>query len=402
MNPVVLLDEVDKLSSDYRGDPASALLEVLDPEQNRYFNDHFLDMPYDLSKVLFLTTSNQLSGIPLPLLDRLEVIEIGGYTEDEKIGIARSHLLPKQLEAHGLPEGSLAISDRMWTEILRGYTREAGVRNMERQIATICRKAAREFVRDGEPDEDADSKMIRLTQKRLEEFLGPKRFGFEQQFSEAMIGVAIGLGKTSIGGEIIPVEVAVMPGTGKLTITGQAGEVMRESAQAALSYARSRAEQLNIAPDFQEKIDIHIHLPEGATPKDGPSAGITMATALISAIARRPVDHSIAMTGEITLRGRVLPIGGLKEKALAAHRNGIRTLIAPAENERDLIKIPEKVQKDMSFIWVENMDQVINTALLADDIELSQPESPVQDGDAPASIDLPFDEAHPDLPADVG
>jgi ATP-dependent Lon protease len=257
-------------------------------------------------------------------------------------------------------------------------------------------------VRGTEPDEDSDAKIIRLTQKRLEEFLGPKRYGFEQHFGEAMIGVAIGLGKTSIGGEIIPVEVAVMPGSGKLTITGQAGEVMRESAQAALSYARSRAEQLNIAPDFQEKIDIHIHLPEGATPKDGPSAGITMATALISAIARRPVDHSIAMTGEITLRGRVLPIGGLKEKTLAAHRNGIRTLIAPAENERDLIKIPEKVQKDMSFIWVENMDQVINTTLLADDIELSQPESPAKDGDTPSTIDLPFDEAHPDLPADVG
>ncbi|CAN5474916.1 endopeptidase La [soil metagenome] len=400
-NPVVLLDEIDKLSSDYRGDPASALLEVLDPEQNAFFVDHFLDMPYDLSNVLFLTTANQLSGIPLPLLDRLEVIEIGGYTEEEKIGIAQHHLLPKQLESHGLSEDNLLISDRMWTEILRGYTREAGVRNLERQIATLCRKAAREIVRDGDREDDEDGKSLRLTQKRLEEFLGPKRYGYDQQFGEAMIGVAIGLGKTSIGGEIIPVEVATMPGTGKLTITGQAGEVMRESAHAALSYARSRAEQLGIAPDFQEKIDIHIHLPEGATPKDGPSAGITMATALISAIARRPIDHSIAMTGEITLRGRVLPIGGLKEKTLAAHRNGIRTVIAPADNERDLIKIPEKVQKDMTFIWVENMDQVVNMTLLADDIELSSPDPASQVEDA-ASIDLPLEDAHPDLPADAG
>ena len=397
-NPVVLLDEIDKLSSDYRGDPASALLEVLDPEQNAFFNDHFLDIPYDLSNVLFLTTANQLSGIPLPLLDRLEVIEIGGYTEEEKIGIARNHLLPKQLEAHGLAEDSLLISDRMWNEIMRGYTREAGVRNLERQIATLCRKAAREVVRD----DDEGGKSIRLTQKRLEEFLGPRRYGFEHEFSESMIGVAIGLGKTSVGGAIIPVEVATMPGSGKLTITGQAGEVMRESAQAALSYARSRAEQLGIDPDFQEKIDIHIHLPEGATPKDGPSAGITMAAALISALARRPVDHSIAMTGEITLRGRVLPIGGLKEKTLAAHRNGIRTVIAPEENERDIIHIPDKVQKDVTFIWVENMDQVINTTLLADDIELSTPKPSTDSPDSTATIDLPLEDSHPDLPADAG
>ncbi|HLT21074.1 MAG TPA: endopeptidase La, partial [Thermomicrobiales bacterium] len=402
INPVILLDEIDKLSSDYRGDPASALLEVLDPEQNKFFIDHFLDMPYDLSKVLFLTTSNNLGGIPAPLLDRLEVIEIGGYTEDEKIGIARNHLLPKQLEAHGLPADSLQISERMWMEILRGYTREAGVRNLERQIATLCRKAARDIVRGEIEAEDGEVPVIRLTPKRLEEFLGPKRYGYEQQFNESMIGVAIGLGKTSVGGEIIPVEVAVMPGSGKLTITGQAGDVMRESAQAALSYARSRAEQLGIAPDFQESIDIHIHLPEGATPKDGPSAGITMATALISAVARRPVDHSIAMTGEITLRGRVLPIGGLKEKTLAAHRNGIRTVIAPAENQRDLVHIPEKVQKEMTFIWVDNMDQVINATLLADDIELRAPKPETNGKEAESPLDLPIDEAHPDLPADAG
>jgi len=402
INPVVLLDEIDKLSSDYRGDPAAALLEVLDPEQNKYFTDHFLDMPYDLSKVLFLTTSNNLGGIPAPLLDRLEVIEIGGYTEDEKIGIARNHLLPKQLEAHGLPADSLQISERMWVEILRGYTREAGVRNLERQIATLCRKAARAVVR-GEVDASEDGiPTIRLTPKRLEEFLGPKRYGYEQKFNESMIGVAIGLGKTSVGGEIIPVEVAVMPGSGKLTITGQAGEVMRESAQAALSYARSRAEQLGIAPDFQERIDIHIHLPEGATPKDGPSAGITMATALISAVTRRPVDHSIAMTGEITLRGRVLPIGGLKEKTLAAHRNGIRTVIAPSENQRDLVHIPDKVQKDVTFIWVDSMDEVINATLLAEDIELRAPKPETNGTETESPLDLPLDEAHPDLPADAG
>ena len=399
-NPVVLLDEIDKLSSDYRGDPASALLEVLDPEQNAHFVDHFLDMPYDLSNVLFLTTSNRLSGIPLPLLDRLEVIEIDGYTEEEKVGIARNHLLPKQLEAHGLANDSVLVSERMWIEILRGYTREAGVRNLERQIATLCRKAAREVVRDGDREEDAEVR-IRLTQKRLEDFLGPRRFGYDQEFTESMIGVAIGLGKTSIGGEIIPVEVATMPGTGKLTITGRAGDVMRESAQAALSYARSRAEQLGIAPDFQEKIDLHIHLPEGATPKDGPSAGITMATALISAVARRPVDHSIAMTGEITLRGRVLPIGGLKEKTLAAHRNGVRTIIAPAENERDLINIPDKVQQDIEFIWVENMDQVVSQTLLADDIEIPVADS-ARSLDPSAPLDVPLDDAHGDLPADTG
>ncbi len=386
INPVILLDEIDKMSSDYRGDPASALLEVLDPEQNKYYSDHFLDTPYDLSNVLFITTANQLSNIPLPLRDRMEIIEISGYTEDEKIGIAKYHLLPKQLQAHGLEEGAIEISQRIWLQIIRDYTREAGVRSLERQLANLCRKVARDIVR-------GKAAKMRMTPNRITEFLGPKRFGFEHEIGDAQIGVAIGLGTTSIGGELIPVEVAVMPGKGNLTITGQAGDVMQESAQAALSYARSRAASLDISPDFQEKIDIHIHLPEGATPKDGPSAGITMAIALISAVSRRPVRSDIAMTGEVTLRGRVLPIGGLKDKTLAAHRVGIRTMIAPAENEKDLVELPDKVQKDMEFIWVSSMDEVTSATLLvsADDIEVTVKEVP------PPTVNLPVADAAGDL-----
>jgi ATP-dependent Lon protease len=356
LNPVVILDEIDKMASDYRGDPAAAMLEVLDPEQNYAFNDHYLDAGYDLSKVLFITTANSLYSIPRPLRDRMEVIEISGYTEHEKIEIGRRHLLPKQLEAHGLEPSRLEISEKLWHQIIRNYTREAGVRNLERQIAAICRKVACGVVK-------GRSKRMRLTQARLEEYLGPPRYGFEHSFNENQVGVAIGLGTTDVGGELIPVEVAVMPGRGNLTITGRAGDVMQESARAALSYARSRAVAFDIEPDFQEKNDIHIHLPEGATPKDGPSAGITMATALISALSKRPVRADVAMTGEITLRGRVLPIGGLKDKALAAHRVGIRRLIVPTDNERDHVKVPEKIAGQMEFIWVENMDQVIAQAL---------------------------------------
>jgi ATP-dependent Lon protease len=364
INPVVLLDEIDKMSADYRGDPASAMLEVLDPEQNKEFTDHFLDMPYDLSKVLFITTANYLGNIPRPLRDRMEIIELTGYTEHEKIGIGKRYLLPKQLQAHGLALKALDVPEKVWMRVIRDYTREAGVRSLERQLATLCRKVARDFVRQQASGKEANGKRVRLTNARLEEYLGPKRFGFEQAIGEAQVGVAIGLGTTEVGGELIPVEVAVMPGRGSLTITGRAGDVMQESARAALSYARSRAEQLNIARDFQEKIDLHIHLPEGATPKDGPSAGITMATALISAVTKRPVRSDIAMTGEITLRGRVLPIGGLKDKTLAAHRAGIHELVAPAENKRDLVKVPEKIQREMRFHWVESMDQVIDIALL--------------------------------------
>ncbi|MBA3336447.1 MAG: endopeptidase La [Chloroflexia bacterium] len=371
INPVILLDEIDKLASDYRGDPTAAMLEVLDPEQNSSFTDHFLDLPYDLSKVLFITTANYGQQIPRPLRDRMEMIEVSGYTEDEKIEIGRRYLLARQLTAHGLHADALVISEQLWSRIIREHTREAGVRSLDREIAGICRKVAREIVRGGS---EANGKVV-LTEERLEEFLGPKKYGFDQELDESQIGLAIGLGTTEVGGEIIPVEVATMPGRGTLTITGRAGDVMQESARAALSYARSRAAQLNIDPDFQEKIDLHIHLPEGATPKDGPSAGITMATAVISALTRRPVRNDTAMTGEITLRGRVLAIGGLKDKSLAAHRHGIRRLIAPADNGRDLAKMPANILRDMEFIFVANMDQVIQAAILLDPTQVTSLET---------------------------
>jgi ATP-dependent Lon protease len=363
LNPVLLLDEIDKLSSDYRGDPASAMLEVLDPEQNRTFSDHFLDLPYDLSRVLFLTTANNMAPIPRPLRDRMEVIEIPGYTEEEKGEIGRKYLLPKQISAHGLAPKSIIIPAKTWVRLVRDYTREAGVRQLERELAAICRRLAREVVR-GKGDR------IRLTEARLAEFLGPPRYGQDLHLGEDQIGLAIGLGVTEIGGELLPVEVATMPGKGSLTITGKAGDVMQESAHAAVSYARSRAEQLRIDPDFQSSTDLHIHLPEGATPKDGPSAGITMATALISALTRRPVRGDTAMTGEITLRGRVLAVGGFREKALAAHRHGIRRLIAPKENARDLSKLSATVRRDMEIVFAVSMDQVIAAAIRLDDTQV--------------------------------
>ncbi|MEA2582755.1 MAG: ATP-dependent Lon protease [Thermomicrobiales bacterium] len=360
VNPLILLDEIDKLSSDFRGDPAAALLEVLDPEQNQNFTDHFLDAPYDLSKVLFITTANYGHQIPRPLRDRMEIIELSGYTEEEKIEIGKRYLLRKQLAAHGLPKESLEIPAKVWQRIVREYTREAGVRELDREVAAICRKVARDIVK-------GKTSKVKLTDQRLEEILGPRRFGYDHELDESQIGLAIGLGTTEVGGELIPVEVATMPGRGGLTITGRAGDVMQESARAALSYARSRADQLKIDRDFQEKLDLHIHLPEGATPKDGPSAGITMATALISALTRCPVRNDTAMTGEITLRGRVLAIGGLKDKTLAAHRQNIRRLIAPEDNRRDLQKIPEAIRKEMEFIFVTNMDEVIAAAILLDE-----------------------------------
>jgi ATP-dependent Lon protease len=363
VNPVILLDEIDKLSSDYRGDPAAAMLEVLDPEQNRTFCDHFLELPYDLSRVLFLTTANNMAPIPRPLRDRMEVIEIPGYTEEEKVEIGRRYLLPKQVTAHGLPPKSVEIPSKIWSRLVRDYTREAGVRQLEREIAAVCRRLAREVVR-------GKSDRVRLTEGRLADYLGPSRFGQDMHVGEDQIGLAIGLGVTEVGGEILPVEVATMPGRGELTITGKAGEVMQESARAALSYARSRADQLLIDPEFQSKLDLHIHLPEGATPKDGPSAGITMATALISALVRRPVRADTAMTGEITLRGRVLAIGGFREKALAAHRNGFRRMIAPKENARDLVKLPTAVRREMEVIFASSMDQVIAAAIRLDDVQV--------------------------------
>ena len=352
-NPVILLDEVDKLSSDFRGDPASALLEVLDPEQNNSFSDHYLDVPYDLSEVMFITTANVQWNIPRPLLDRMESIELHGYTEEEKVQIGKRFLVPKQLKQHGLTPEQVEISESTLRRIIQQYTREAGVRNLERSIASLCRKAARRVIKDG-------SKKVRITPQNLKDYLGVPRYRLHGALEESEVGVAMGLAWTEQGGELLPVEVATMPGKGGLIITGRLGDVMQESARAALSYARARADVLHIDRNFQEKHDLHIHLPEGAIPKDGPSAGITMASALISALTKRPVRNDVAMTGEITLRGRVLAIGGFKEKVLAAHRAGIKTIIAPQENERDLQEIPKKIRDRMRFVWVDNMDQVLS------------------------------------------
>ena len=379
-NPLILLDEIDKMSADFRGDPAAAMLEVLDPEQNHAFVDHYLDIPYDLSDVMFITTGNYLGNVPRPLRDRMEIIEIGGYTEEEKIEICRKHLLPKQAESHGLDADFIDLPPAVIRLVVRHYTREAGVRSLERQIGSICRKAARIAVAAN----GKAPKKVKMTRAKLEEFLGPPRYGTDHNLSESQVGVAIGLSVSSIsGGEVLPVEVATMPGNGQMTITGLAGDVMKESARAAQSYARSRAAALNIDTDFQRSTDIHIHLPEGAAPKDGPSAGVTMVTALVSALTKRPVRNDVAMTGEITLRGRIMAIGGLKEKVLAAHRAGIRIVIAPAENRADAVKIPKDILKDMKMIWVEHMDEVIREALVFD----TPPVLPETDPTAPEAED---------------
>jgi ATP-dependent Lon protease len=357
-NPVLLLDEVDKMSTDFRGDPSSALLEVLDPEQNFTFNDHYLDCDYDLSKVMFITTANTLERIPRPLQDRMEIIRIPGYTESEKLQIAKKYLMRKQREANGLSEENIEFSDRAILSIIRNYTREAGVRNLEREIASVCRKIAVEVVKT---DRNAH---VKISASSLLKYLGPPKFRYGTAEKEPQIGMATGLAWTELGGELLGVEVTIVPGRGKLTITGQLGEVMQESAQAALSYVRSRSEQLGLSSDFYQKIDIHIHIPEGAIPKDGPSAGITLATSLVSALCRVKVRNDIAMTGEITLRGRVLPIGGLKEKVLAAHRGGIKTVLMPQENEKDVDDIPQQVLKNISLIKVEHMDDVLKQALV--------------------------------------
>ncbi|MFP6599467.1 MAG: endopeptidase La [Deltaproteobacteria bacterium] len=359
-NPVFLLDEIDKMSADFRGDPASAMLEVLDPEQNLSFNDHYLDVDYDLSKVMFITTANTLERIPRPLQDRMEIIRIAGYTEPEKLNIAKGFLIKKQLEANGLTEGDLAFSDNALRQIIRVYTKEAGVRNLEREIASVCRKVAVDVV---SKDESERSK-VAVTNRMLEKYLGPAKYRYGRAEDEAMVGVTTGLAWTEMGGELLNTEVTVLPGKGKLTITGSLGDVMQESAQAAISYVRSRATELGLPTDFYQKIDVHIHVPEGAIPKDGPSAGITMATSLVSALTRLPVRHDLAMTGEITLRGRVLPIGGLKEKALAAHRAGITTVLIPAENAKDVRDLPAVVLKAIETIPVENVDQVLGHALV--------------------------------------
>ncbi len=415
-NPVVLLDEIDKLSQDFRGDPASALLEVLDPEQNHTFNDHYLDLDFDLSKCLFLATANSLHTVPKPLLDRMEVISLSGYTEEEKLAISQQYLVPKEIKENGLEKSHITFQPKALKEIISYYTREAGVRNLEREIGSVLRKVARKHLKKAaggteiddtetgeiesiEPIEAAEERPVTsaeqkavhnvekpghapgetqaeqsptlvitetITEKSIAKYLGPRRFRVGVQASSNEIGICTGLAWTEVGGDLLVTEVAILPGKGKLTITGKLGEVMQESAQAALSYVRSRASFLDLEPDFYQKIDIHIHVPEGAIPKDGPSAGLCMATALTSALTKRPVSKDVAMTGEITLRGRALPIGGLKEKILAAHRGGIKKVIIPKENEKDLHDIPKQILKDVEVIPVEHMDSVLMHALAWD------------------------------------
>ena len=379
-NPVFLLDEIDKMSNDFRGDPASALLEVLDPEQNASFMDHYLEVEFDLSKVMFVLTANSLHQIPRPLLDRMEVITIPGYTMNEKLHIGQKYLLPKQTELHGLGKGQLVVPDDTMKALVMGYTREAGVRNLEREVAGVCRKVAHELVRkmgkggqvatlkEGKKKKsgkssDPASEKITVSEKMLEKYLGVPRYSISKTEELAEIGLANGLAWTESGGDLLQIEVAVLPGKGGLKVTGKLGDVMQESAQAAFSYVRSRAAIIGLAPDFYDKIDIHLHVPEGATPKDGPSAGITMATALTSAFMRVPVKRNVAMTGEITLRGRVLAIGGLKEKLIAAKLGGADTIIIPQENEKDLAKISKEILEGLSIHPVTHADDVLRLAL---------------------------------------
>ncbi|RAL26690.1 endopeptidase La [Thermoflavimicrobium daqui] len=361
-NPVFLLDEIDKMSMDFRGDPASALLEVLDPNQNSTFSDHYIEIPFDLSKVMFITTANAIHNIPRPLLDRMEVLYISGYTELEKERIAKDFLLPKQLKEHGLTTNNMQVHSETVLKLIRNYTREAGVRNLERTIGSLCRKAAKQIV-------SGKKKRVVITTRNLPKYLGAEKFHYGRAEKTDQVGVATGLAWTEAGGDTLSIEIAILPGKGKLTLTGKLGDVMKESAQAAFSYIRSRAKELHIDPDFYEKNDIHIHVPEGAIPKDGPSAGITMATALVSALTGIPVSHKVAMTGEITLRGRVLAIGGLKEKSLSAHRAGITHVLFPKDNEKDLEEIPKSVRKDLTFTAVSHLDDVLQLALVRNPYE---------------------------------
>ncbi len=355
-NPLILLDEIDKMGTDYKGDPSAALLEVLDTEQNGSFRDHYLEVEFDLSKVLFITTANTLDTISRPLLDRMEIIELNGYTDDEKFNIAKKYLVKKELVKNGLTEKQFNITDEAIRDIIEHYTREAGVRKLEQQIGTLCRKAAMQLLEGGK-------RTIKITAKNLNQYLGKERYHFDMMNKKDEIGVARGLAWTSVGGETLSIEVNVMDGKGKVELTGKLGDVMKESAMAAISYIRSRADKLKIDNDFYENKDIHIHVPEGAVPKDGPSAGITMATAVVSALSGKAVRNDVAMTGEITLRGRVLPIGGLKEKSLAAYRAGIKTVIIPKDNKADTDDVPEEIRSDMKFIPVSDMDAVLKNAL---------------------------------------
>ena len=357
INPVFLLDEVDKMSMDFRGDPSAALLEVLDPEQNDAFMDHYLDVDYDLSKVMFIATANVAHTIPAPLRDRMEVIQLSGYTLNEKLAIAEQFLVPKQLSNHGLSKDKVSFESEAIRVLIESFTREAGVRSLEREIASICRKIARRVVQEGSKIE------VRVTPESVVEYLGKLKFRSRRKNEESEVGVATGLAWTEVGGELLETEVGLMPGKGKLTLTGKLGDVMQESARAAVSYLRARSELLGIEADFNEKLDVHLHVPEGAIPKDGPSAGITMATALVSALTKTPVRKDVAMTGEITLRGKVLPVGGIKDKVLAAYRGGIREIILPKENDKDLDEIPQEVREQMEFHLVESMDEVLRLAL---------------------------------------
>ena len=359
INPVFCLDEVDKMSMDFRGDPSAALLEVLDPEQNFAFNDHYLDLDYDLSEVFFITTANTLHGIPLPLQDRMEIIQLNGYTEEEKQNIASGFLIPKQLEANGFKPKDILFSDGAILEIVRRYTKEAGVRNLERTIAAVCRKVARDRLKRKEP-----KKQYRISRQSIGKYLGVPKFRFGLAEDRDAIGLTTGMAWTEVGGELLQIETTLMPGSGKMMVTGKLGDVMQESAQAAMSYVRSRAMRLGLNSDFYQSVDIHVHVPEGAIPKDGPSAGITIATSIVSAMLKLPVDHQLAMTGEITLRGRILPIGGLTEKLLAARRGNITRVLIPRENERNLQDVPQKIRNSLTIELVHDVDEVLQKALI--------------------------------------
>ena len=359
-NPVFLFDEVDKIGSDFKGDPASALLEVLDPEQNKDFTDHYLEVPFDLSKVMFITTANSIDTIPRPLLDRMEVINVTGYTEEDKLSIAENYLIPKKVKEHGLKDGNIHFSTRALRDLINFYTRESGVRNLEREVANICRKVARKIV-------SGKKASYRITEKNLEGYLGKKRFRYDVITGEAEVGVTTGMAWTAVGGDTLFIETALMPGTGKLVLTGQLGDVMQESAKAGISYIRSVADKYNIDPDFYKEKDLHIHVPEGAVPKDGPSAGVTMCTAIISRLTGIPVSKEVAMTGEITLTGKVLPVGGIREKVMAAHRAGIKKILLPAENERDIEEIPKNVRKQLEFVLLNTVDEALEQALVKEE-----------------------------------